>query len=170
MACRRKGDPRTGQNRAIGQFRSKVDVNQGCRPGTRIAFQATSWYCSAENARLYIDLPSNPVDGGFTMRCRACAHENEAASRFCVACGVSLAPVCAHCGRDFPETSQSAPGAASRGRPMPMWPRRRANASKRPFCLPSHRFNRADRRPGRRSGDELPASDRDGHGARGAPL
>jgi adenylate cyclase len=37
------------------------------------------------------------------MQCRACAYENEAASRFCVACGVSLAPVCAHCGRDFPE-------------------------------------------------------------------
>jgi class 3 adenylate cyclase len=40
------------------------------------------------------------------MRCRACAYENEAASRFCVACGVSLAPVCAHCGRDFPETTR----------------------------------------------------------------
>ena len=37
------------------------------------------------------------------MQCRACAYENETASRFCVACGVSLAPVCAHCGRDFPE-------------------------------------------------------------------
>jgi adenylate cyclase len=37
------------------------------------------------------------------MQCRACAYENEAASRFCVACGVSLAPVCARCGRDFPE-------------------------------------------------------------------
>ena len=40
------------------------------------------------------------------MRCRACAYENEAASRFCVACGVSLAPVCARCGRDFPETAR----------------------------------------------------------------
>ena len=40
------------------------------------------------------------------MRCRACAYENEAASRFCAACGVSLAPVCAHCGRDFPETAR----------------------------------------------------------------
>jgi class 3 adenylate cyclase/tetratricopeptide (TPR) repeat protein len=40
------------------------------------------------------------------MQCRACAYENEAASRFCVACGVSLAPVCAHCGRDFPETAR----------------------------------------------------------------
>ena len=40
------------------------------------------------------------------MRCRACAYENEAASRFCVACGVSLASVCAHCGRDFPETAR----------------------------------------------------------------
>lgn len=44
--------------------------------------------------------------GRFTMRCRACAYENEAASRFCVSCGTSLAPVCAHCGRDFPETSR----------------------------------------------------------------
>src|SRR5258706_3076456 len=40
------------------------------------------------------------------MRCRACAYENEAESRFCVACGVSLAPVCARCGRDFPETAR----------------------------------------------------------------
>src|ERR1051325_8064827 len=37
------------------------------------------------------------------MRCGACDHDNEAASRFCVACGVSLAPVCARCGRDVPE-------------------------------------------------------------------
>src|ERR1044072_229765 len=37
------------------------------------------------------------------MRCGACDYDNEAASRFCVACGVSLAPVCARCGRDFPE-------------------------------------------------------------------
>src|SRR5215475_9572478 len=42
----------------------------------------------------------------FTMRCPACAYENKAASRFCVACGVSLAPVCVHCGRDFPETAR----------------------------------------------------------------
>ncbi len=41
-----------------------------------------------------------------TMQCRVCAYENEAASRFCVACGVSLAPVCANCGRDFPETAR----------------------------------------------------------------
>ena len=40
------------------------------------------------------------------MQCRACAYENEAASRFCVACGVSLAPVCARCGRDVPETAR----------------------------------------------------------------
>src|SRR5690349_7726236 len=40
------------------------------------------------------------------MRCRACAYENEAASRFCVACGASLAPVCVHCGRDFPESAR----------------------------------------------------------------
>ena len=40
------------------------------------------------------------------MRCRACAYANEAASRFCVACGASLAPVCAHCGRDFPEAAR----------------------------------------------------------------
>src|SRR5436305_827197 len=40
------------------------------------------------------------------MRCRACAYENEAASRFCVACGVSLAPVCARCGRDFKEADR----------------------------------------------------------------
>src|SRR6202140_3118185 len=40
------------------------------------------------------------------MRCPACAYENEAASRSCVACGVSFAPVCAHCGRDFPETAR----------------------------------------------------------------
>jgi class 3 adenylate cyclase/tetratricopeptide (TPR) repeat protein len=40
------------------------------------------------------------------MRCPACAYENEAASRSCVACGVSFAPVCTHCGRDFPETAR----------------------------------------------------------------
>jgi class 3 adenylate cyclase len=40
------------------------------------------------------------------MRCPACAYENEAASRSCVACGVSFAPLCAHCGRDFPETAR----------------------------------------------------------------
>ena len=40
------------------------------------------------------------------MRCQACAYENEAASRFCAACGGALAPVCAHCGRDFPETAR----------------------------------------------------------------
>src|SRR5258705_1766096 len=40
------------------------------------------------------------------MRCRACAYDNEAASRFCAACGVPLAPVCAHCGRDLPETAR----------------------------------------------------------------
>src|SRR5882757_1662108 len=40
------------------------------------------------------------------MRCRACAYENEAASRFCAACGVALAPSCAHCGRDLPETAR----------------------------------------------------------------
>jgi class 3 adenylate cyclase/tetratricopeptide (TPR) repeat protein len=40
------------------------------------------------------------------MRCRACDYDNEAASRFCVACGVSLAPVCASCGRDLPETAR----------------------------------------------------------------
>jgi len=34
------------------------------------------------------------------MQCRACAYENEAASRFCVACGVSLATVCARCGTE----------------------------------------------------------------------
>jgi len=37
------------------------------------------------------------------MRCRACDHDNEATSTSCVACGISFAPVCAHCGRDFPE-------------------------------------------------------------------
>ncbi len=40
------------------------------------------------------------------MRCGACAYENEAGSRFCAACGVSLASVCAHCGRDLPETAR----------------------------------------------------------------
>jgi adenylate cyclase len=40
------------------------------------------------------------------MQCRACAYENEAASRFCVACGVSLSPVCVHCGRDVPEAAR----------------------------------------------------------------
>jgi class 3 adenylate cyclase/tetratricopeptide (TPR) repeat protein len=40
------------------------------------------------------------------MRCWACAYENEAARRSCVACGVSFAPVCAQCGRDFPETAR----------------------------------------------------------------
>lgn len=36
------------------------------------------------------------------MRCWACAYENGPASGSCVACGVSFASVCAHCGRDFP--------------------------------------------------------------------
>ena len=40
------------------------------------------------------------------MRCQACAYDNEAGSRFCVACGVSFAPVCTRCGRDFPETAR----------------------------------------------------------------
>jgi class 3 adenylate cyclase/tetratricopeptide (TPR) repeat protein len=40
------------------------------------------------------------------MRCPACAYENEAANRSCVACGVSLAPLCTHCGRDLPETAR----------------------------------------------------------------
>ena len=40
------------------------------------------------------------------MRCPSCAHENEAASRFCAACGGTLAPVCTHCGRDLPETAR----------------------------------------------------------------
>jgi len=40
------------------------------------------------------------------MRCGACAYENEAGSRFCAACGASLASVCAHCGRDLPETAR----------------------------------------------------------------
>ena len=40
------------------------------------------------------------------MQCRACAFENEAASRFCAACGVALAPACAHCGRELPESAR----------------------------------------------------------------
>src|SRR5712671_5559642 len=40
------------------------------------------------------------------MQCRVCAYENEAASRFCVACGASFAPVCVSCGRDYPETAR----------------------------------------------------------------
>ncbi len=40
------------------------------------------------------------------MRCYACAHENEAASRFCVACGAALAATCANCGKDFPEAAR----------------------------------------------------------------
>ena len=40
------------------------------------------------------------------MRCRACDYDNEATSTSCVACGVSFASVCAHCGRDFPETAR----------------------------------------------------------------
>src|SRR5580692_2277725 len=71
-----------------------------------MAFQAPRWYWCTEIARLYIDCRGDPVDGGFTMRCGACAYDNEAASRFCVACGASLAPVCAHCGRDLPETAR----------------------------------------------------------------
>src|SRR5262245_18892769 len=49
---------------------------------------------------------SHQVDGGLTMRCRSCAYDNDAATRFCVACGTSLAPVCARCGRDFPEAAR----------------------------------------------------------------
>src|SRR5258708_7499770 len=40
------------------------------------------------------------------MRCRACDYDNEATSASCVACGVSFASVCAHCGRDFPEAAR----------------------------------------------------------------
>ena len=40
------------------------------------------------------------------MRCPACAYDNEAASKSCVACGVSFAPLCTHCGHDFPETAR----------------------------------------------------------------
>src|ERR1700761_182864 len=40
------------------------------------------------------------------MRCRACDYENEASSRSCVACGISFASLCAHCGRDFPEAAR----------------------------------------------------------------
>ena len=40
------------------------------------------------------------------MRCRACDYDNEAGSRSCVACGASFASVCAHCGRDLPETAR----------------------------------------------------------------
>jgi class 3 adenylate cyclase/tetratricopeptide (TPR) repeat protein len=40
------------------------------------------------------------------MRCPACSYDNETTSRSCVACGVSFAPLCTHCGRDFPETAR----------------------------------------------------------------
>jgi class 3 adenylate cyclase len=40
------------------------------------------------------------------MRCPACAYDNEAASKTCVACGSSFAALCAHCGRDLPETAR----------------------------------------------------------------
>ena len=40
------------------------------------------------------------------MRCRTCDYDNEATSTSCVACGVSFASVCAHCGRDLPETAR----------------------------------------------------------------
>src|SRR2546430_7446518 len=40
------------------------------------------------------------------MQCRACAFENEAASRFCAACGAALALACAHCGRELPESAR----------------------------------------------------------------
>src|SRR5664279_4327167 len=48
------------------------------------------------------------------MRCPACAYDNEALSRACVACGVSLAPLCTQCGRDFPEAARF---CAWRGQP-----------------------------------------------------
>jgi class 3 adenylate cyclase/tetratricopeptide (TPR) repeat protein len=40
------------------------------------------------------------------MRCHACTYNNETGSRFCVACGTSLASVCPACGRDNPETAR----------------------------------------------------------------
>ena len=40
------------------------------------------------------------------MRCPACAYDNEAANRSCIACGVSLSRLCARCGRDFPEMAR----------------------------------------------------------------
>lgn len=40
------------------------------------------------------------------MLCQACAFENETGSRFCVACGISFASVCAVCGRDCPPTAR----------------------------------------------------------------
>src|ERR1700704_7171792 len=53
------------------------------------------------------------------MRCRACAYDNEATSRFCVACGVSFASVCARCGRDFPETARFCPSCGEPRKPDP---------------------------------------------------
>jgi class 3 adenylate cyclase/tetratricopeptide (TPR) repeat protein len=40
------------------------------------------------------------------MRCGACDYDNEAGSTSCVACGVAFAPVCAQCGKDFPEPAR----------------------------------------------------------------
>lgn len=51
------------------------------------------------------------------MQCRACAYENEAASRFCVACGVSLAPVCASCGRNLPGEARFCPSCGEPRKP-----------------------------------------------------
>jgi class 3 adenylate cyclase/tetratricopeptide (TPR) repeat protein len=40
------------------------------------------------------------------MRCQACAHDNEAGSRFCVACGDPLVSICTACGEECPETAR----------------------------------------------------------------
>ncbi len=40
------------------------------------------------------------------MRCWTCVSDNDVASSTCVVCGASLAPVCASCGRDFPEAAR----------------------------------------------------------------
>ena len=81
------------------------------------------------------------------MRCRACAYDNEAASRSCVACGVSFAPVCAHCGRDFPETARFCAWCGEPRKPDGPRGRRAGRAQAGDRAVRGHRrFNRADRR------------------------
>ena len=113
----------------------------------------------------------DPVDGGMTMQCRACAYENEAASRFCVACGVALAPVCARCGRDFPEAARFCASCGEPRKPdarIADVPGERKQATVLFADVAGSTARIAG--SGRRSGDEFPASDRDGHGACGTPL
>jgi len=106
------------------------------------------------------------------MRCRACAYENEAASRFCAACGVAHrsgpALIAVGISRKAPD---SALGAVSRGNPKPAWPRwpgerKQATVLFADIAGSTERIAALDAE----AAMDFPASDRDGHVTCRAPL